>query len=773
MSATSVVPLNDGLLPNKTRRKRNRRNRRKNLQPQSANITPTKSRGPRKFAKPAKQFRKPQVGTVAHSLRGNAAPSADPRIAAQKSIVKTSRLVTQNDKIKIVQPVELKAFLGVLNGIVAYAVQRGFQDFVDPQFAYAAQQFLSTTILNVANGVTPTAVSLPRWIANWLKSISPKVIPFYAGEIDYSWRVITASSDNDSDPVLFNSPVTSNYRFYGMWVLDTTTNLDGFFNVIAPNPYTPTEGEKAMISLFKFLEDDDKPQEAFKYVMQSEVAKSYAVDVSPFAFPDTIMGSGFSKSGGYCQTAGSEVPIKRPAFSVFALKQSGEGDSDRIAKKTVLTGGSSFWVGNLILNCSDNELQSKRNPIFKNVDILEFIDVTARWLTKALSLFKNDTMNTGSSLPNTLPMQFELFQLIIRAVLMNNFENSQCWVQDLYPKIPATPASDVFLPLGCGIGTCPKKGYGDNVLLPLPLIENMKILRMNKVRMSQFKNDWVHIVPVLGKFKNTGLLGDSYTYTVGETTYSVFSPVVVAPPTKGAKPAPNVETYDLIDGTDSAGPVAINAGALQSLIEIWNDFVVQLAPYSARLSTLGIDSGPMEVRNLEQTLVLAVPGSEARLQPVTEAQKKIRAKYQKSYGAKIGEGPFDNIQAHACSSQMPFNGPAWAVQSILIFPVTWLDFVGTNEGIMTLPKHQSYSNEVFSLSMTGVLGEVLAVRHDIYASQMTHTRDGGESDFSKFFQLKTDHGEGGILSGMLANMIAGDNPTAKAVLGGLSGLLPI
>jgi len=309
----------------------------------------------------------------------------------------------------------------------------------------------------------------------------------------------------------------------------------------------------------------------------------------------------------------SEVGVRRPIYACFYPNSLGTNDLDRYPKYMQSFGGDGIFLASTVDLITKEGLKSKKAPIFKFIDLNEFVEVGAIVLQKAVQAALNDSDNSTNivTLGTTdgaaavgayqCPLTLQEFALLIRAVMMNMFKDTQCFVQGLYPRtVGVSPDNNVFCACVAGANSCALPTVSA-MMLPDALVENMKACTYSiaQVKGKKGKTHPRIVLPVLGIF--TQDLLDPLDYQA-EYSYNTL-PTAIGGTLNIFAPATSVQ-ISLIDGFfgGRGNYCYINdPAALNRLITLYNDWINMLTPFITSLSAPSTDAGMPVLTNMNLT----------------------------------------------------------------------------------------------------------------------------------------------------------------------------
>jgi len=482
--------------------------------------------------------------------------------------------------------------------------------------------------------------------------------------------------------------------------------------------------------------------------------------------------------------AQSEVPNFRPILGLFgaAPDPGGSQSTNRYYRWCQVISGDPMFLGVAMPSLlTGGELFAKRNPKLHCVDLLEFGDVLARWVTKIVQSFANDQ---SKKQPNATfvanaqcPLTLQELLLLLRAVMMAAFKETQPAVQGLLPVNPASGTDNQFVALVASTATCAL--VSPDFHLPTPFIENVRALVGRKV--IHKGNDITWYMPVLGQYFSDTLSSADYDFTYegsdSTTTQSVFptgpffkrklrdskggttSALLVAP------------AISLIDGSYTSGIVQINDPAqLKVYAAMWNTWLQNsgVAAFSLQTGTFGTEKGITALTSVCATRhwVSSVP------LPQEKGEVDIRLEEVKF--KNLVSTPYATRYAVVDTFQGKIFAPLWEqVLGTWILPQIQAEDASVDQD-SKIQRWQYAMGEPYSVPLSsGSNGVTLSSLHDTYASKMTKANLSAPSDWNEFFSEQAKAGRGGILSSLVGGFIKSVIPGAAGLVDTVASVLPI
>jgi len=561
---------------------------------------------------------------------------------------------------------------------------------------------------------------------------------------------------------------------------------------LAPPTYNPTLGQQAYNMLMQYM-GNTKIWPAWTGVdMQSSWAKK---DVSAFAVSFLQLGQSINGVGSPLTEIDSEVPITTPLFSVFA--DYAANSSTRYFRHARPFAGDANYCGYTLSNCHlKRELKSKIIPKFKLIDFFEYVDVFSLYLAKALNLWYHNTTQTQES-PATPPVW--PLTWLDTCILLRQAIGSCLSPEVLSPQFMSTESGAVnvqFAPFLWGTNCRPSQTIS-GMMLPIVFLEGIRCMQGVKGEVDYVSNGkkrkggFAVIHPILGAF-TADQPPEQYEY---ESSTGVFSPVYTVNLAEQA--------IDLVDCTTGGGDVVnINTQRLNTNLAIWNAFMVNLKANSCAIEAMGSDKPPKTLHSIHLTNVCGLGGNDgvklkevkkiykgSHSEPKFSSRAVRRLRSASVDGDKVQysliPNPYESYGPFQVTSQSQLIKPIWSNwQNMIVLPV--LRFTTNPADTLTPTSYLDYStalNEPYSLYQASGDGattanpiEMLAMRHDRWASAMVRTVMSDKSSLEEFLLEEGLRGRGGTLGSMLGGL-AGSLlekwvPGATGIGQALGGLVP-
>jgi hypothetical protein len=731
----------------------------------------------------------------------------DPRSAA--STINIDRSLTMANSLpdlafNVTGAVE--AFYAFPLGVVSFALQRGWQpangNTSYPYFAYA---YLVSVMQNFALGITPNTLDAPRCIAYVLQSIIPKTATFRGARICYKFDV------NTSVPTYSIGLGPTGGVTWTTGIPDPTDQINSlWYQVDAPLGYTEQSGEAAWQSLAQFLVS----RNTFSTEMVSCIKHNVMTkDTSCFAVIQPNPGGGAFGVGGASSTISNEVPIRCPIFSCFYSNASSAADLTRYPDHLYQSGGDGIFLSSIVSLFDLAWIKDSVPPRFKFCDLNEFIDVYAIVCVKAISQAVLDPTTIealqGLTTPQAeawlttnyaCPLSFLMFKLLVRALLMNTFADTQCFVQGIFPRSVSSDRN-AFIACLSSSNTCPLPNT-TFMMWPGALIENARSFTYNintAAARGATKNVEITL-PVLGIYAQDNLLASDYQVTavINDVTYTfpLFNNIV------------GENDISLLDGSASGVQCFINDPAqLTNLASIFNDWINIASPYIHRLSAVATDSGlnVLTMANVTSYWLPVVPGPEdlkrkayyKKIQHKRRLSSDLAGKgkeidytkdekpdfklnvFEQCYGFKpnralLSTSPYAARNLVAYSFRYaPFKTVWEGIQQYMIMPIyNGSPGIGQTDGtnINRVAAMLKEGNQLIIANTPNVMS--LASKHDLFASLMVQARNSPQKNIMDQIDELNKHGRGSIFSDIV-NACGQAAVATGQVMNVAKGVLPL
>jgi len=709
------------------------------------------------------------------------------KLGVQKGDARTAkndvRSVEQSNAqpaITIEANISREALFGVVQQYLSFALSRGYMAFArSPDWPYFAAVYLINVLFSYVRGTTPQATSLPYWVQCFGQALGPKVVKFELGWVQYRFLALTTGTQYVPAPNLQTGVPAYGYE----WLLyvQGSGDVDLFPKATAPSAYSDQDGYTAWSSLAQFMTVAGNKMTQVLPICDTTWKKN----VSAFAVPQITEGYGVGTAGGMAFTGGLEVPLHNPILSVFATADTtGDGVSPyRYPKFSNTFAGDAMFAGAAFSQLMDfRHLNQKRMPRIHYIDFLEFGDVLAIWTSKLIQAKFSDTgAQTQITTPSDYqcPLSLQEMLLVLRNEMMSLLNRSQVAFQANYPRVPANGTANEFQPYLCS-STTVSLGF-TGMKLPLPFVENMKSL-MYRMVMFHGNKDPLVFAPVLGQYNTDELTSTDYTATLGgetPTTINTFATLAShlkrrRRVSKGENDlwAPQLEApISLIDGTSGADYVFINdTTRLKNLTTLWNDWIAPFATYSSPLSQVSGDLGVNICCSISSTRHW-IPESGDYKARVAEVRD---SRIESTTGMRAS--PYTTRQAVAVSCHEQILSAAFSnILSMWILPQNLSVSSSLNTSKTFFSRVQIIEGEPYSVSSANnSTGITMAALHTSYASKMIRGPTAPPSDLDQFFVDQAKKGNGGILSGLVADFIGKTfGPSVGGIAKSVSEIIPI
>jgi len=707
----------------------------------------------------------------------------------------------ENPSITYEVPLTAQALSEGMYAVVCFAVSRGWQQSAGlPDYVYWAFVYGTKILIAYATNTTVQSPEVPKWLNIIGNAIMPKTsVQFGSGKAAYIFSLDDPTAE--PAPIVDLGPLVFNRQ--GTLYIPNITGVPGpvnnlFFTMIPPGAYTDDGGKKAWASLCQFLQNvhshKSDPRTAMHKMVASNLTDKYTYEASAYANTSQTPGGGGANTGGIGTQVSNEVPIRVPLLAAFKVSSSTLGSDP--ARYPIFTRTSSGDVlcafGQMVHILSPFQVQRKAYPYFKCVDFLEFGEVVGYWAQALAKKYVTDPQNIAvGSDPVTLaqpicPLTLQEMLLCLRSVFMNLLKDTQFMTQGLYPILPSSMNDNQFVAFVAGTGTGPLPGVTD-MLLPLSIVENMRALT-GRVNMGgkggkfnpQF---WA---PVLGQYLLDYLDEDQFTFTnFDESDVSVFTPAAgsVVKKIEIGKDGKPVRIFaaetpiGLIDGKSGVDFIAINdPGSLNTLIERWNQWVINLSSFSMTLNSVGTDAGI----NALCTVTTTNHWDDIENPPSVDKKKSLEPKVPRlgRFGNVSDDdlSPYNTRSLLSVTSHDVFFAASWeTIQQHWVKPINHSFTGGNLQTFSNFNRIRALFREPHTLTIVenDLTGSTLQNLHLKFAELMVKARNSEPNAHERFLLEMDKTGRGGILSSLVASL-AGPilGPDGAAIAKGIAGMLP-
>lgn len=422
--------------------------------------------------------------------------------------------------------------------------------------AYWAYYAYMDDIRQIMGSEIPASGARLKYLNTILAAYIPKAVPFKAdSELVFSWGNVGS---------IVTAPSIS-IRGYNYYMYVNGGSYAGIWEEqVAPS--TPSSANLAFDKLSQVytqvaaktpgLELDSK---------DSTLSEKYKLDVSGYAVGVPYYGQATGENGP-CYSCESEIKFKAPLLSGIAVY-----DRTRVARKFNLNAGDpcATFGYPFLPNFNDKFFDTKIPPIFKFIDVDEFIYLTQVWYSKMVSAFANTVLTNPSSINDdvlyalsSFKISPEAYRVYWRQIFLNMFAASQACAQFM---TYSTDASG-FEPLRVGSNCYPPNITG--IQLPEIIVENIRMLQ-TKIYTQGNSSDALMMIPVLGVYKSV----ENFPYNIeaifyegyeGSAPFPVYGSICAGTNKDGIYPR-------IIDcsGTNNV-PLFVNGSNLTEFIADWN-----------------------------------------------------------------------------------------------------------------------------------------------------------------------------------------------------------
>lgn len=679
--------------------------------------------------------------------------------------------------INIIVPEYYESYIPIATymAMVAYKLGLGTTSNID-EVAYAAY-YRVFQILNAyaSNKMSEIACKVPRWIADLGMAISPKNIDTISGTYRYSWQNATGNYGPKSfTPV--NIPVGYEVQMFGI-PSGSTINDFPILNTTAPDP-TAAEINSAFNEVCTQLEKN-YPSGMWRLVDPEQCHGKFRKDASAWATRVVTQGNS-NINGGAEYVAANEVNITCPLLTANITQNSQDNFSDeRSTHKSCTFAGSIALFPALAGLVSEKDLFMKIPPVCAPVDLNEFVETMANFVTDVITLSINGLNALEDPQSLQCPLSLQELMLLLRDTLLRQFGECQIAGQFISHDVASDGSDRVFQPLLVGVNTC-VNAANYQFILPLELVENIRCLGpiVNNVPNMRYP---VIYMPVLGVYNGDTVQQSDYVVTATVNGTPVEFPAFASPvfgefdttgnfrKEKNGKIVTLAEVaIDPVDGGYASGYVYINdVNQLQTLAGRWNEWIAKISTCVVQPTPFTVDAGLNALRVVATTRFNA---------PNVVSRKKTSLASEVFGKRKVTDSPYAEYSTYAICSGGPLLAASNEFISKWILPTVYNRVGNDNVGAgkVDYPKTQTRTNEKFSMLVANTQGSSVPSRLKSYAAGMVKSPLGDNPQSIKDLQKLEEQGRGGILS-MLANTFADSifGPEVGGVIKGVADFLPI
>lgn len=681
----------------------------------------------------------------------------------KKTVTENSRIFMDNANPAAVYevPITLEALSAPIFAAVCHALQRGWTATVtNPSYPYYAYVYMTQILVNFVTSGTPIAQQTPKWLQVLGQLLTAKTVPMKNGKATYKFTISSQDASNLSWTKQLGPLPYQKYGNLGIPLPTGGEGPNGISTLAQPAAYTVVGGADAYMS---FTNYSNQQGDTFNNEMLKTVAATtptrYMSVVSAYAVNRPI-GGGNANCGSPASVIELEVPITDPVCSVFLQRPDNNNTYlSRYGRYNRAWEGDGLTLAGMFMSMKLNQLSFKDPPKYKFIDFNEIVEVLYLWIEGVQNKVANDPafvenlgQNTGSTLLEdlTCPLTMQEIRIMLRAVLMNLFKDTQYYVQGLYPNVPTSSQDNQFVAFACATGTCAYPGVTEPKF-PMVFIENWRLLtmRVNYGQRGGKQNPNIYI-PVLGQFFSDTFTSNGASITV--TTGTAEDPVQRTVPSFYTQV--NEDVISMIDGSTGSGTYkAINDPAyVSSLITLWNEWINRVSSYSTELGTLGTDGGITELTVLPMTKHYQIPSVDS-IKSKTDIG--ILSRVRRIVQAIPQSSPYYNKNVIAYTSQSTFIQHSWETyQQYCIMPINFSS-QGSVPTSTFYTRYQAIKEEPHNLILTETDKLYRAFNsHLIFANLAIKDKFTKKSEIDIFLVEAAKRGRGGILSS-LGSMLAG------------------
>jgi len=709
------------------------------------------------------------------------------RLTTTKEIVegkystnKGSNTTTNNIAASATSVVEIpviidnEAVAAASRACVNYALQRGWNsNEATPAWYYALVRLNYILSAYCSGDQQGNWGSLPRCIVQLGNLLKPKKnLPYYGGKISYNFVQI--------DPVtgfqyLSGPPSNNAYSTYGVYGIHEPST--GAPTIVPPPGGWPGIGpvtDQALQSMFAYCQSharNAKEAAFWENIPSNTELPDWSQDPSAYAYVANVDGSVSQSTGGYATIVRSEIPCHRPLFAGFAFNSSG-------VEWARYPGWQHPFAGDILSNMGlyfsqtvrGRALRMKRAPVYKTIDVEEFIDVLAQYVTELLTKASSDPLLQGNqSQIQICSLNYYQLRYMLRYDLMYMFANTQPFVSRLFPQV-TSPGHFDFCALQAAAGLFSTTASGARY--PQFLIENMRSLTLRVMYNAKggVSNPVIY-VPVLSAPSGSQPNWKDYIYSTFDGTVT----------THQAFPDPNgFGNPSIIDGSLGSAQVSMSDSELVSLFaNVWNEWLNQLTTYSCPLGNLSTDAGPISLLTTSQQVAgpflrkeLAKQDSKSKLTVGEMARQKLR---------KASNVPpvWEEIGVVSITSFSPILDSVTPVLYAFIIPVAYLTEANSDPDTHRIGTEQGRTKEMSRITQIGQWGgnftySTLGRKHKTFVDYMVKAREAEKSTMEELFMEAEKYGFGGILSNLIGSFAKSILPKeAAGVVDTIADMVPI
>jgi len=347
-----------------------------------------------------------------------------------------------------------------------------------PSPVYHGYTAFMTDLLQLMGSQIPASNSRLDYLNDILGSFVPKTIPFKTdAELSYSW--------GNLDTVVIGSQISiRGYNFF--FYVDDGGTSGGWLTQSAPS--APSSDKVAFDKLAELYSVLARKVPGLTFdPAHKDITPKYLKDVSAYAAGAEYYGTGNGRNGP-AYSCENEVPFKAPLLSGVA-----EYDRTRIARNFKLTAGDTTTCFGLpfIPSFKPKYFNTCYAPIYKFIDIDEFIYLIQAYYIKLVSAYINTTNNKPEVFGSEIAVAIapfscspEAFRIFWRQIILSMFPASQACGQ----FITYSTGPNDFEPLRVGSNCYPPNTT--TAQLPSFIVENLRMLqpKIAKIK-TNFQNE--------------------------------------------------------------------------------------------------------------------------------------------------------------------------------------------------------------------------------------------------------------------------------------------
>jgi hypothetical protein len=689
-----------------------------------------------------------------------------------------------------IQSVPIPAcFSAAILGALQICNSQGFEDYAEsslqslPGAMFYAYVYMTQILYSYISNTTSNTQKVPMWLDTLGCALVPTTASFMQGKVSYNFRV------DVNTPATLQASIPSILGSFFMWQNNPNILVNDYTTQVVPVTYTSILGQMAYNLLVSYTAN----QAIFPAWVGVDALSSWAFkDVSAFAVSFLQLGQSVNGVGSPLTEIDFETPVTCPIFCVFADYTA--NSLARYFRHSKPYAGDANYLGyTLSTVVNKRQIKSKVIPKFKQIDFFEFVDVFSLYLGKALGLWYHNTTQTQEApgVPPVWPLTWLDTCIMLRQAIGSCLSPEVLAGQ--FMAVESASANVQFAPFLWGTNCYPSHTIA-GLMLPIVFLEGIRCLQgvrseiMYSNNGKKRKGGVAVIYPILGAY-TADQPPEQYTYLSSE---GVFSPVYTVNPLE--------IPLDLADCTSVTSEIVnVNSSKINTNLMVWNEFMTNLKANSCAIEALGSDKPPVTLHSIHLTNVCGLIGNDGKSKVekvykgshktvkhnVKPAQRLITTEKGEKFEYQMIPNPYEHYGPIAVTCQSQILKPIWSNwQNMIVLPTIR---VQTNPGDTLSPtSYLDFSvgfNEPFSLFQSTGDGdtvanpnEILAIRHDRWASAMVRTVMSDKTSLEEFLCEEAKRGRGGnlgsFLGGMAGSLLEKWIPGATGLGQALGGLAP-